>query len=111
MRLRANGWRNYKGKKMARQSFKDFKKKALSDPKVKAAYDELGSVFELKRKLISMRKESGLTQAQMADMLKTAKGNISRLENISSGHVPNFATIQRYAEACGYKTRVEFERT
>ena len=38
----------------------------------------------MKRQMIALRKEVGLTQEQMAKLLGTAKSNISRLESINS---------------------------
>ena len=67
-----------------RPTIEQFRKKALKNPDVKAEYDALSAAFEMKRQMITMRKKAGLTQAQMAELLGTKKGNISRLENVDS---------------------------
>ncbi len=93
-----------------RPTMREFRKKALSDPHVKAAYVSLSAAFEMKSRMIAMRKKAGLTQEQMAERLGTKKSNISRLENINSGISPRLATVEDYARVLGYSVRVEFDR-
>ena len=69
---------------MSRPTFQNFKKKALSDPGVKAEYESLSAAYHLRKKLISLRKRAGLTQEELAKRLHTQKSNISRLENVNS---------------------------
>ena len=92
-----------------RPTFKEFKKKALADPEVKAEYDRLGPAYEMKRQMIAMRKAAGLTQEQMAELLGTKKSNISRLESVSSDISPKLSTVTEYARVLGYTVKVEFE--
>ncbi|AFT97439.1 transcriptional regulator [Vibrio parahaemolyticus] len=75
------------------------KAKALQNPDVKQAYDELGPEFELIDTLLSMREEAGLTQQQVAERMGTKEGNISRLEK-GKGN-PTLKTLLGYAKACG----------
>ena len=93
---------------MTRPSFKDFKKEALTQPGVKADYERLAPAYELRRKLIEIRLEAGFTQEQMAEALKTQKSNISRLENVNSKISPKLSTIERYANAAGYRLELNF---
>ena len=92
-----------------RPTLSKFRDKALNDSAVKAEYDALSAAFEMKRQMISMRKDAGLTQEQMAELLGTQKSNISRLESLSSEISPRLATIEDYARVLGYSARVEFE--
>jgi DNA-binding XRE family transcriptional regulator len=92
-----------------RPTLKNFRKEALKNPKVKAEYDALSAAFDLKRQMIALRKDAGLTQEQMAELLGTRKSNISRLENISSDISPRLATVEAYARVLGYSIKVEFE--
>lgn len=94
---------------MTRRSFEKFRKKALKKPGVKAEYDALAPAFEMKRKMIALRKAAGLTQEQMADLLGTKKSNISRLESVSSEVSPRLSTLEDYARALGYRLKVGFE--
>jgi DNA-binding XRE family transcriptional regulator len=89
-------------------SYKSFKKEALKDPKTKAEYEALAPVWDLRRKLIKIRTESGVTQQQIADRMGTNKSSISRLECGEKVTFPNFATISKYAAALNYKVNVDF---
>ncbi len=91
-----------------RPTFNDFKTKALTDPDTKVEYQALESLFDMKRQMIAMRKQAGITQERMAELLGTAKSNISRLESLSAGSSPRLATIESYAKALGYSVKVEF---
>ena len=92
-----------------RPTFTGFKDKALKDPAVKAKYDQLSPIYDIKRKMISMRKDQGKTQEEVAEMLGTKKTSISRLESLSSEVSPTISTIEEYARVLGYKLKVEFE--
>ena len=92
-----------------RPTFEQFKDKALLNPEVKAEYDALSTAFEMKRQMIALRKNAGVTQQQMADLLGTKKSNISRLESINTTNSPRLATVEDYARALGYAVKVEFE--
>lgn len=92
-----------------RPTFKKFRKKALRKPEVQAEYDALSAAFDMKRQMIALRKDAGVTQEEMAELLGTKKSNISRLESLSSNISPRLATVEDYARALGYSIRVEFE--
>lgn len=92
-----------------RPTIEQFRKKALKNPDVKAEYDALSVAFEMKRQMITMRKNAGVTQEQMAELLGTKKSNISRLENVSSAISPRLVTVEDYARVLGYSVKVEFE--
>ena len=94
---------------MTRPKFSDFKKKALNNPKVRAEYEELELAYQLRKQLIALRKEAGLTQEELAEILHTQKSNISRLENVNSRTSPKLSTIEDYAKAIGYKVKISFE--
>jgi DNA-binding XRE family transcriptional regulator len=92
-----------------RPTFEEFRAKALASPDVQAEYEALSAAFEMKRRMIAVRKAAGLTQAQMAELLGTRKSNISRLESLSADISPRLATVEAYARVLGYSVRVEFE--
>ena len=93
---------------MTRPTFETFKKKALLNQEVKKEYDSLSTAYNLRKKLIAMRKKAGLTQEELAAMLMTKKSNISRLENVNSQISPKISTIEEYAKAVGYKIKINF---
>ena len=93
---------------MTRPTFKEFKTKALANPTVREEYESLATAYGLRKNLIKLRKEAGLTQEELAEKLHTKKSNISRLENVNSKISPKLSTIEEYAKAVGYKLQIEF---
>ena len=93
---------------MGKITFEDFKKKAFTNSEVKKEYDSLNAAYELRKRLIRLRKQAGLTQEEMAQLLNTKKSNISRLENVNSKISPKISTIEKYAKAIGYNIDVNF---
>jgi DNA-binding XRE family transcriptional regulator len=91
-----------------RPTFKDFKKKALKDPVIAEEYDKLKAIYDIKLKLIKMRKEANLTQEQIANLMHTKRSNISRLESFNYEAAPKITTLMAYAEATGHQLKVEF---
>ena len=91
-----------------RPTFKEFKKKALADPELAKEYNELSPAYVLRKQLIRIRKEAGLTQEELAETLNTKKSNISRLENVNSKISPKLSTIEQYAKAAGYRLEITF---
>jgi DNA-binding XRE family transcriptional regulator len=88
-------------------SIQNLKNKAFQNPKVKSEYDLLEAEFVLIDTLLSMRKKSGLTQEEIAKIMGTQKGNISRLEKGSSN--PSWKTLQNYAHACGFEISMKIK--
>jgi len=86
-------------------SLKALKKEAFKDKAVSDEYEKLAGEFEFIDQLISMRSKAGLTQDELAKRIGTAKSNISRLER-GRGN-PSWGTLQKYAQACGYRVKLE----
>ena len=93
---------------MTRPTFKQFRSKALKKPGVKRSYEDLEVAYELRKQLIALRQKAGLTQEEVAKKLSTSKSNISRLENVHSSISPKLSTIRAYADAIGYKLKIDF---
>ncbi|MBR4728246.1 MAG: helix-turn-helix transcriptional regulator, partial [Clostridia bacterium] len=64
--------------------------------------------FAIIQAMINARKESGLTQKQLADKTGITQADISRLENGSAN--PSLRTLQRLAAGMGMSIRLEFIR-
>jgi transcriptional regulator with XRE-family HTH domain len=60
--------------------------------------------------LLKARARAGLTQDTVAERMGTTKSAISRLESSlrNEKHSPSFATLKKYANACGKKLVVQF---
>ncbi len=81
----------------------------MQDPAFKAEYDRI----ELKEMpmldvILAARKESGLTQAQVAERMGTKAAAVARLEAslVSGKHSPSIATLRKYANALGKQLEV-----
>ncbi len=89
-------------------------KKAIAKAKLRPgftqAWDALEEEYTALEGLLSARKTAGLTQEELADRMGTTKSAISRLESSlrNEKHSPSFATLKKYANACGKKLVVQF---
>ena len=89
-------------------SLNRFKRRALSRPAVKAAYDAASEEFAFLDEVLRARAEAGLTQAEVAERIGTTQSAIARLESAEPRHSPSIATLQKYAKALGYTVQVKF---
>lgn len=87
----------------------ELKEKALTNPKVRAAYDELVPEFTLLRQMLNARQKAGLSQADVAKRMGTKPPAVTRLESsLSNGkHSPSIATLQKYASAVGCELQIK----
>ena len=75
--------------------------------KYKTEYEKLAPEFDLARAVIEARTKAGLTQAQLAERMKTKQSVIARLEG---GRVhPSTETLERLAKATGSRLKIAFE--
>jgi transcriptional regulator with XRE-family HTH domain len=88
-------------------SLKRFKRRALSRPDVKAAYEASAEEFAFLDEVLRARAESGLTQAEVAERVGTTQSAIARLESAEPKHSPSIATLRKYAKALGYIVQVK----
>lgn len=87
----------------------DLHEKWSRDPEYRAAYDKLGSEFDLARSLIEARTRAGLTQEQLARKMDTTQSVIARLE---SGRTrPSTKTLEKLARATKTRLKISFEAT
>jgi DNA-binding XRE family transcriptional regulator len=80
--------------------------KMLKNPAVKAEVDKLNrEEFAILDEILAARKESGLTQAQIAKLMGTQAPAVARLESsLATGkHSPSLNTLRKYAAAVGKK--------
>ena len=73
------------------------RKRILTDPKVKEAYDAMGPEFEVVEQIVKARIERGITQKELARKMRTTQSAISRLESGSAN--PSLAFLKKLAEA------------
>ncbi|MCL2086316.1 MAG: helix-turn-helix domain-containing protein [Oscillospiraceae bacterium] len=87
-------WRKYRDKRLK------------SDPVLRAEYEALEPEFTIIQAMIDARKNTGLTQTQLAAKTGIAQSDISRIEN--GGANPSIKTLQRLAAAMNMKIKLEF---
>ncbi len=77
--------------------------RAMQRPGFKTAWDGLEEEYAALNELLQARKQAGLTQEEVAARMGTTKSAVSRLEASirSESHSPSFATLRKYAHACG----------
>ena len=86
------------------KSFRPYKRKALKNPRIKAAYDRLAPEFALARALIGARAKAKLTQEQVARRMRTSQSAVARME--SGRTLPSTASLLKYARAVGRELRI-----
>jgi transcriptional regulator with XRE-family HTH domain len=88
-------------------AFKSLHRKWMKNPKYRAEHEALNEEFALIGALIEARQKAGLTQAQLANRMKTTQAAIARME---SGRVlPSTRTLQKFAEATGTVLKISFQ--
>lgn len=86
--------------------FNDFLRDKMKDNEFKKEYDLLEPEFAVIQAIINARKESKLTQKELALITGIAQSDISKLENGNAN--PSIRTLQRLAEGMGMKLHLEF---
>lgn len=91
------------------QTHKQFIKKMLSNPKVKAEYVTLEEEYSFLDECLKARGKAGLTQADVAERMGTKAPAVARIESGGGNkrHSPSIATLRKYAEAVGCKLKIE----
>ncbi len=81
----------------------------LKDKAFKLEYEAMEEEFHLAREIIKLRKEAGLTQKQLAEMVGTSQPAIARLE---SGEYKNLTLtfIRKIGKVLGVIPEIHFKR-
>ena len=81
-------------------------KRKKSDSEFAENYDLGYQNFKIGMVLRQMRKDSGITQEELAGKLKTKKSVISRIENHAEDI--RLSTLNKYAETMGRSLKIQF---
>lgn len=92
------------------QSYQEWRDALLSDPGIRAIYDEEAAKKELWLQLVEARQEAGLTQAQMAGRLGVTQSQVARIEK-KGYEAYTLTTLRRYVEALGQDFHLEVRIT
>lgn len=88
-------------------SFEKIKQNLLIDEDFKEEYEKLQPRYDVISQIIKARKESNLTQADLAKRVGTQKSNISRLE--SGTYNPSLDLLIKVARGLGRELKIEMK--
>ncbi len=74
----------------------------LDTPKGRLIYKQQFLRVSIAHILKKMRSVADLTQAQLAERAQMSQPEVSRLERAGGWRSPGLATVQRYADVCGF---------
>jgi len=74
-------------------------------PELEDVYHPTDPLFELRKRILQLRLDQGLSQAELAERAGTKQSVISRIENGESE--PRIETIKKIARALDKKVRLE----
>jgi transcriptional regulator with XRE-family HTH domain len=93
---------------MKKTNFDSYLEEQLKDPAFAARFKRAGEAWDVALQLAALRQREGLSQKDLARLLKTSQQQISRLESPGyEGH--SLSTLRRVAEALHARVRVIFE--
>ena len=91
---------------MAMSSYKDYKKRALQNPEVKAEYDTLQSEYDIIQAMIDARVQQNMTQKDLSAKTGITQADISRIENGTRN--PSLSMVKKLAQGLGMQLKLEF---
>jgi transcriptional regulator with XRE-family HTH domain len=93
---------------MKKTNFDRYLAAQLRDPDFAKRFERAGEAWDVALQLTALREQAGLSQAQLAVLLKTSQQQISRLESPGyEGH--SLSMLRRVAKALNARVRVSFE--
>ncbi len=92
-----------------RTNFDIYLEEQLKDPDFADRFKRAGEAWDIALQITALRKESGLSQKELAQRVRTSQQQISRLESPSyEGH--SLSMLRRVAEALGATVNVRIQR-
>jgi transcriptional regulator with XRE-family HTH domain len=93
---------------MKKTNFDTYLDEQMRDPVFAALFEQAGDAWDVALQITALRKKAGLSQKELARLLKTSQQQISRLESSGyEGH--SLSMLRRVAEALHARVRVVFE--
>jgi transcriptional regulator with XRE-family HTH domain len=93
---------------MKKTNFDIYLEEQLRDPAFADRFKRAGEAWDVALQIAQLREKAGLSQKELAKILKTSQQQISRLESPGyEGHTLN--TLRRVASALSANVRVVFE--
>jgi transcriptional regulator with XRE-family HTH domain len=93
---------------MKKTNFDRYLQKQLQDPMFADRFKKAGEAWDVALQIAALREQAGLSQKELAKMLKTSQQQISRLESPGyEGH--SLSMLRRVANVLHARVRVVFE--
>lgn len=86
-------------------SLETLRAKLLSDPTVKAHYEEIKPEFDAAKAIIAIRRKLALTQRELAEKAGIKQPQLARIE--SGKQSPRLETIAAIAASVGYAVEIK----
>lgn len=86
--------------------FQEYLAKKLRNPKFRKYYNEYGKQLEIAYQILQLRKQKGISQAELARRLGTKQSDVARIEAGQQNLTTD--TLQRIASAFKCNLKVEF---
>jgi len=86
---------------------KEVKNLLFQSTEVREEYENLKILYDIKREVIKLRLENGLSQKELADRIGTKQSAISRLE--SGEYNPSIEFLNKLAHALGKELKIKFD--
>ena len=87
-------------------SYKEYKKRALQNPQIKAEYDALQLEYDIIQAMIDARVQQNMTQKDLAAKTGITQADISRIENGTRN--PSLGMVKKLAQGLGMQLKLEF---
>src|SRR5512137_71394 len=93
---------------MKRTNFDHYLEEQLQDPSIAARFEHAAEAWDVALQITALRQQAGLSQKELAKLLKTSQQQISRLESPGyEGH--SLSMLRRVADALQARVRIVFE--
>jgi transcriptional regulator with XRE-family HTH domain len=93
---------------MKKTNFDRYLEEQLQDPDFAARFERAGEAWDVALQIAALRQQAGLSQKDLAKLLKTSQQQISRLESPGyEGH--SLRMLRRVADILHARVRVVFE--
>jgi transcriptional regulator with XRE-family HTH domain len=93
---------------MKKTNFDRYLEEQLRDPAFAARFERAGEAWDVALQIAALRQQAGLSQKDLAKLLKTSQQQISRLESPGyEGH--SLSMLRRVADALQVRVRIVFE--
>jgi transcriptional regulator with XRE-family HTH domain len=93
---------------MKKTNFDQYLDEQMKDPAFAERFQHAGEAWDVALQITALRQQAGLSQKELAKLLKTSQQQVSRLESPGyEGH--SLSMLRRVAEALHARIRVVFE--